>query len=254
MTPTGTSTHGGSPPRGLRGLGERCARHFVIVIILWVIGLIGVAVLDRAFGGQYADNFTLSGTQSAQGADVLAKDAPSSGGQSAQVVLHDSKSLTDFSSQINQVVGSLDKLPHVITAVNPLPSSQGGTSTALSKNEQIGYITVRFDTNPSSLGPSYVDKVDTAVAPLRAAGVQVEYGGSLGELARPKGNDLRSEGIGFTVAIIVLLIGFGSVAGAVLPLITALLSVIVGLGCLGLLAGAFTFATVSPTLATMIGL
>jgi RND superfamily putative drug exporter len=90
--------------------------------------------------------------------------------------------------------------------------------------------------------------------PLRSAGVEVEYGGPLGELARPQPDDRTSEAIGFGVAIVVLLIGFGSVLAALLPLVTALISVVCGLACLGLLAGAFTFATVSPTLATMIGL
>lgn len=56
------------------------------------------------------------------------------------------------------------------------------------------------------------------------------------------------------MAIVVLLVGFGSVIAAGLPLVTALISVVGGLACLGLLAAAFTFATVSPTLATMIGL
>ena len=56
------------------------------------------------------------------------------------------------------------------------------------------------------------------------------------------------------MAILVLLVGFGSVLAAGVPLLTALIGVIGGLACLGLIAAAFLFATVSPTLATMIGL
>lgn len=56
------------------------------------------------------------------------------------------------------------------------------------------------------------------------------------------------------MAIVVLLVGFGSVLAAGIPLLTALISVLGGLACLGLLAAALTFATVSPTLLTMIGL
>ncbi|CAM5689190.1 MMPL family transporter [Streptomyces californicus] len=107
---------------------------------------------------------------------------------------------------------------------------------------------------PSTFDPSYLDGVDQAVRPLRSAGVTVEYGGSLGELARPEPSDRTSEAIGFGVAIVVLLIGFGSLLAAVLPLITALVCALCGLALLGLLAAAATFATVSPTLATMIGI
>ncbi len=107
---------------------------------------------------------------------------------------------------------------------------------------------------PSTLGTDYLNGVDTAVQPLRDAGVTVEYGGTLGELARPEADDRTSEAIGFAVAIVVLVIGFGSLIAAVLPLVTALLGAVCGLALLGLVAAAFTFGTVSPTLATMIGL
>ena len=54
--------------------------------------------------------------------------------------------------------------------------------------------------------------------------------------------------------MLVLLIGFGSVAATGLPLLTAVLGLAVGLGGLGLLASRFSFAQASPTLAAMMGL
>ncbi|WP_343239486.1 MMPL family transporter [Streptomyces sp. SID7909] len=246
----------GAGQRGrLLRLGEWCARHCVVVLVLWLLALGGLHVLQSAFGGTYSDDFDLSGTQSSTGADLLRAHDPAAGGTGAQVVLHDAqKPLTDVSDQVGQVVGNLEKLPHVLSAQNPLPSSSSATSTALSKDGKTAYITVRFDVNPTSLDDSYLDQVDTAVQPLRSAGVQVEYGGPLGELARPETKDFTSEAIGFAVAVVVLLIGFGSVVAAGLPLVTALIAVIVGVSCLGLLAALTTFASVSPTLATMIGL
>jgi hypothetical protein len=56
--------------------------------------------------------------------------------------------------------------------------------------------------------------VDDAVRPLRQTGAQVEYGGPPGELARPAADDRTSELVGFAVAIVVLLVGFGSVIAA----------------------------------------
>ncbi|MGW8992740.1 MMPL family transporter [Streptomyces zhihengii] len=250
-------------PRGaLRSIGEWCARHFVVVLVLWVAAVVGAQALDRVWGGDYSDNFALPGTQSQDGLDVLQAHEPSAGGYGSQIVLHDAdKPLTDFSDQISTTVADLEKLPHVLSAQNPLPPpgtpppSSGSTDVGpLSTDGKTAYITVRFDQQPSVLGSSYLDGIDDSVEPLRSAGVTVEYGGSLGELARPEADDRTSEGIGFAVAIIVLLIGFGSVIAAVLPLVTALLAVVCGLGLLGLLAAATTFATVSPTLATMIGL
>ncbi|WP_327297186.1 MULTISPECIES: MMPL family transporter [unclassified Streptomyces] len=257
-TDTGATAAPGAGARAgrLRRLGEWCARHFVVVIVAWLVALGVLHALQGSFGGTYSDDFSLPGTQSNNGAQVLSHHDPAAGGIGAQVVLHDGKkSLTGFQSQIDQTVSSLQKLPHVLSAVNPLPASSSSPPTgALSSDGKTGYITVRFTANPTSFGTSYLHGVDSAVSPLRAAGVEVEYGGPLGELARPKATDLTSEGIGFGVAVVVLLIGFGSVIAAGVPLVTALISVIVGLSCLALLAAAFTFASVSPTLATMIGL
>ncbi|MFF3756529.1 MMPL family transporter [Streptomyces sp. NPDC002185] len=253
------------PSRGvLYRTGHWCARHFVVVIVLWLAAVAGLQVLDRTVGGEYEDDFALPGVQSAEGLDVLKAHDPAAGGYSAQVVLNDpAKPLTQDASAVNSAVAALAKLPDVIGAQNPLPppgttppALPAGTPNVgpLSTDGRTAYITVRFSVAPSTLGPDYLNGVDAAVQPLRDAGVDVEYGGSLGELARPAADDRTSEAIGFAVAIVVLLIGFGSVIGAVMPLVTALLGAVCGLALLGLMAAAFTFGTVSPTLATMIGL
>ncbi|MBN0042614.1 MMPL family transporter [Streptomyces actuosus] len=266
MAPT-TEQAGGRTARGaLRRLGEGCARHYLIVIVSWVVALVALQGLNYSFGGDYSDNFTISGTQSQEGLDVLKQHDPQAGGYSSQIVLHDAgQSLTALGTPMADTVADLQKLPHVLSVQNPL-TAPGGTSQQsqqsqqssdvgpLSSDGKTAYITVRFDVQPSTLGSDYLDGVDRAVDPLRQAGVEVEYGGPLGELARPAPNDRLSEAIGFGVAIVVLLIGFGSIIAAVLPLLSALIAVVGGLAILGLLAAAFTFATVSPTLATMIGL
>lgn len=259
------STRGeaGAGPRAgvLRRLGEWCAHHFVVVIVAWLVALVALQVVSRAVGGDYSDNFTLSDSQSQKGIEVLQRHDPQAGGYSSQIVLHDDeRELTALGSQMSSTVTALEQLPHVLSAQNPLTAagSSSGSSQPdvgpLSSDGRTAYITVRFDVQPSTLGDGYLSGVDDAVRPLREAGAQVEYGGPLGELARPAPDDRTSELIGFGVAVIVLLIGFGSVLAAVMPLLTALIAVVAGLAVLGLLAAATTFATVSPTLATMIGL
>ncbi|MEU3747386.1 MULTISPECIES: MMPL family transporter [Streptomyces] len=263
--PGGTAPGGRRSGKGLlRRTGEWSARHFVVVLVAWVLALGALVALNHAYGGEYSDNYALPGTQSQDGLDVLRAHEPAAGGYSAQVVLYDgAKPLTDVSDQISSAVASLKKLPHVLNATDPLPapgttppSPPPGTPNVgpLSTDGKTAYITVRFDVQPGTLGDDYLTGVDSAVEPLRAAGVQVEYGGSLGELARPEADDRTSEAIGFGVAIIVLIIGFGSLIAAVLPLVTALVAAVCGLAVLGLLAAVWTFATVSPTLATMIGI
>lgn len=185
-TPPATSDAAAAPARPpakglLRRTGEWCARHFVIVIVLWLAALAGLRARHHTYGGEYSDDFSLSGTQSQEGLDVLREHEPAAGGYSSQVVLHDgSEALTGVSSQISSAVTSLGKLPHVLSAQNPLPPpgttpppQPSGTMNVgpLSTDGSTAYITVRFDVQPSTLGDDYLHGVDSAVKPLRAAGV-----------------------------------------------------------------------------------
>ncbi|MFI1203269.1 MMPL family transporter [Streptomyces sp. NPDC020883] len=251
------------PEGTLRRLGEWCARHAVLVLVLWLVGLAGVQVLQRTLGGVYADDFSLPGAPSVQGREVLTAHHPAAGGYAGQVVLHADRPLTAYAGPIDRATAALAKLPAALSAQGPLPppgsrtaSPAPGTAPTgpLSADGRTGYLTVRFRDPPGRLGPDVLPGTDRAVAPLRAAGVQVEFGGALGHLARPGTDDRPGMLFGFAVATAVLLAVFGGVLAAGLPLLTALIGVVCGTGCLGLLAAAFPFAPVSPTLATLLGL
>ncbi len=137
----------------------------------------------------------------------------------------------------------------MLTVAGPLT-----TPGAVSADGTSGYATVRFADNPATFDRSYLDGVDRAVAGLRADHVSVDYGGPLGQLARPKAADGLSEAIGLVTAVVVLLFGFGSVAAAGLPLVTAVAGLAGGVAVLGLVAAAVTFGATAPTLATTMGL
>jgi RND superfamily putative drug exporter len=242
-------------PSGQRPLlfriGAACGRHPWRTIAVWLILVAGLLAGARAIDATYSNNVDLSGTQSSTGFNLLQAHDPAAAGYTGLVVMNAGPGmLSSDSSQVNSSVASLGNLPHVLSASNPL--AQG--STSLSSNGEIGYSTVQFNVQPASLGPSYVSQLDNATAAMRGAGIQVEYGGGLDQLTRPKANDLVSEGVGFAVALIVLLLIFGSVIGAILPLVTALVSVLAGISILGIFATALTFGTASPTLAAMIGI
>ena len=174
--------------------------------------------------------------------------AAAAGGGSQLVFTVAAGTLAADRATVERAVAGVRRLPDVLAVTDPLQpattSRDGGTA----------YSTVYFSVNPQSLGSGYLGSVSQAVAPARAAGVQVSYGGQLGQAARPPTRDGRSELIGVLAAVVVLVIGFGSVYAAGLPVLSAVLGVIAGLGLLGMLAAATTFATVSPTLAAMMGL
>jgi putative drug exporter of the RND superfamily len=230
-------------------LGTWAARHRRMVIAGWLVALVAVAIGNHALGGVYSDTLTIPGSTAQQGLDVLRAHDKAAGGTSGQVVfVSTSGPVSAQKTAVEQTRANLEHLPHVLAVSDPL--SQG----TVSKDGKTAYATINFDTNPQGLGESYVSKVDAAAAPARDAGLHVSYGGALGQAAAPRANDVASELIGITVALIVLLAGFGSVIAGILPLVSALIGVFTGLGLLGMTAAAISFGTSSPTLATMMGL
>ncbi|MCX4695383.1 MMPL family transporter [Streptomyces sp. NBC_01408] len=245
------NTQAAGEPGLLHRSGRWCARHAWRVVAVWALLLVGLGLADRQWGGTFADSFSLPGTSSQTGADLLKAHTATSGGTAAPIVITSDQGpvVATHRAAIDSAVGNLSRLPDVLSVADPLT-----TPGAVSPGGDIAQVTVRFSGNPAGFDPSYLAGVDSAVQPLRADGVTVEYGAPLGQLATPKSADRVSEAIGLTVAVLVLLIGFGSVAATGLPLLTAVTGLAVALGALGLLAGHVGFAQASPTLAAMMGL
>ncbi|MGO8961206.1 MAG: MMPL family transporter [Streptosporangiaceae bacterium] len=192
----------------------------------------------------------MPGTNAQQGTALLQAHRPSAGGLgSGQIVFAvTSGSLATRRAAIEQSMSDVSRLPYVLGASDPL------SALSVAKDGRIAYASVHLSVNPQSLGPSYLAMVSQAVAPAAKAGVSVNYGGQLGQAAKQKNKDVRSEEIGIAAALIILLIGFGSVYAAGLPILSALAGAFAGLSALGMLAAVTTFPTVSPTLAIMMGL
>jgi putative drug exporter of the RND superfamily len=234
----------------LYGIGLWSARHRVVVILGWLVIVAAVVIGNSALGGVYSDNFSLPGTPAQQGSDLLqAHRTGGQGGQSGYLVFTTSSgTLASHRSAIEQSMANIRKLPDVLSASDPLMPG------AVSKDGRTAYASAHFSVNPQQLGQAYVNSVTKAMSPARSSGVAVNYGGQLGAAAKTKNRDPRSEVIGILVAIIVLLLGFGSVYAAGLPILSALAGAFAGVSALGMLAAATTFPTVSPTLAIMMWL
>ena len=235
----------------LERLGGVAARRYWVFIIAWVIILGGLLAAKSAFGGEYVNNYTVSGSDSANGLNVLNSTFPQQGGYGGQIVFHATKgTVSAQQSAVNQSVSNVAKLPDVIKAVSPFASPNTG---AVSKDGTIAYASVAWNVNPDSLDSSYLDKLNNAVAPARKAGLQVEYGAGAGEIAQ-KTSDIKSEVIGLACALVLLLIMFWSLLAAAIPLVSAIFSVLSGLALLALFARLITFPTTAPTIATLLGL
>ena len=235
----------------LDSVGRWCAKRHWEVIVAWVIILGALLGLRSVFGGHFQNNYTVTGSESAQGLSVLKKEFPAQGGYAGQIVFHaPTGSVATQTNAVNTAMANVAKLPHVLNAVSPFAVPN---SPQVAKNGTTAYGNVSWNVVPPSLDTAYLHQLDNAVAPARTAGLQVEYGGGAGQIGQTT-DDKTSEIIGLSCALVLLLFMFGSVVAAVMPLLSALFSVFAGLDLVGLLAAAITFPTTAPTVATLLGL
>jgi RND superfamily putative drug exporter len=232
-------------------LGRTAARRPWVVLAVWVVVLLAVSGLRHQFGGTFDNDYTVPGSQSSTGLDLLDHKFPEKSGYTGSIVFHAKTGQVSADAQaVSTSMAAVAKLPHVVSASDPLSAKN---SSGVSKDGTIVNAPVSFDVVPASLDQSYLDSLDQAVAPARNAGLQVEYGGGAGQIAQ-QAHDQTSEIIGLVLALILLLIMFGSIVAAVLPLVAAIFSVATGLGVIGLVAATLTFPTTAPTVATLLGL
>jgi putative drug exporter of the RND superfamily len=237
----------------LYGLGRACARWRFVVLGLWVVLVVALAIVAGQAGSETTNNVSLPGAGSQSATNLLSDRFPSQAyGTNPLVVATDSGKLTDskYSKAIDSSVSNLKKTPHVTAAISPLSNAGSG---ALSKDKQIGYISVALDVGQGSITEDEAQAVLDAANPAKRAGLETAIGGYVGqELSKPDTG--ASDKIGIAAAMVILLLVFGSAVAMGLPIVTAVLGLLCGLSVVTLLSHIADVPTTAPTLATMIGL
>jgi RND superfamily putative drug exporter len=225
------------------------------VLALWLVAAIGAIAVAQLSGGKTNDDFTIPGTESQNVSDLLKAKLPAFSGGQTQVVIAASGSvtLTDASAKaaVDASMKQLAGVPQVSTVIDPytakLVSSGGGQAG------RIGIATVQWAGQPVDVKDSSLDRVKDAMAPARAAGLQVEYGGSVYPGWRVTPSELP-EVVGIIVAFLILLVTFGAFVAAGMPILGALIGVVITLMGITAVASVLTIASASTTVALMLGL
>ena len=144
----------------LERLGSFAARRYWIVIVGWLIILGGLLGARHAWGGEYVNNYTVPGSPSNSGLNVLNSSFPSQGGYAGQIVFHARHgTVARQQTAVNTATANVAKLPDVIKAGSPFGSPPSG---AVSKDGTIAYSSVSWNVNPASLEVSYLDRLNKA--------------------------------------------------------------------------------------------
>src|SRR3954449_11451020 len=192
-------------------------------------------------GGHYNHSSTLPGTQVQAAEELLARHLPSASHETADVVVR-STSPAAARDATARVIAAVSPLPHVLATPPTVRWSADGSTSLVHVEYDVG----RFELGHSTL--SALRRATTGVP-----GAQTYVGGSLArDAATPSGG--LGEAVGIGAAVVVLLVVFGSVIAALMPIATAAVAIITGLGLVKLLAGVYSFNDTAPQLATMMGL
>src|ERR1700722_6262105 len=241
-------------PGVLYRLAKVCIRRRFVVLGVWVVVAIVLVGVSHQAGETTNNNLSLPGTGSQLATDTLAGPFPTQSYGTTPIVIHTkSGKLTDskYANAIKTATSDLAKAANVESAVSPL-TSQGASQ--LSKDQMTGYISVTTSVNPGTLSTQQAqDIIDAASGPLKAAGLEVQTGGQLGQKVSTPSTE-SSELIGIIAAMFILAFTFGTLVAMALPIVTAIFALASTLAIIRILGHVVAVPTVAPTLATMIGL
>ncbi|MFC6160795.1 MMPL family transporter [Kribbella jiaozuonensis] len=229
-------------------LGRLAFRGRRFVVLIW-LGLLAAGIAGAVtLSGPTANGFSIPGTESQRAADLLNERFPQAGADAAtaRIVFQApvGQKLTD-TPQVQQTLDRIATAPQVARVLDPF------TAKAISPDGRTGYAQVTYDVPAADVTPEAKDAVDAAIEPARSSGLTVEYGG---DALQPQDGQQLTEVIGIGVAAVVLLITFGSLIAAGLPLLSAIIGVGIGATAISALSGFIDIGSGTPILALMIGL
>ena len=224
-------------------LGRATAAHPWRTVSAWLVVVVGVLALAASAGGTTQDDWDVPGADGQVGLDALRTHLPESGGASALVAIHDSDGDALARADLSRLASELEDVPHVVQVSPP----------RLSEDSDTALVTLRYDvpvTDHDVMGA--LAPLEDAVSAAGVDGLDVAYGGEVPGSAMEMSG--RGELIGVGVALVILVLTFGSVVAAGLPVAVALVGLAVGGAGVTLLAGVIDVSSTAPTVATMVGL
>ncbi len=230
-----------------------CLEHRRAVVVSWIVVAAVATVLAQAAGRHYATNFTLPGTESQRALDLLKRDFKARSGDIDTVVFQTSRGSVyapAVRGAMDSLTASLARMPHVRAAVSPY-SPRGAFQ--VSRDKRTAFISLYYDKPPNQLAASTGQPVLNAVHAVHVAGLRVAAGGQV--IGNAEGFSVGpATAVGSFAALIILLITFGSLLAAGMPLITAAFGLVSGVAIIGLLTHVTAMPQPTTELALMIGL
>ena len=220
------------------------------VLLAWVAAFAAATGLAAAFAGDFAADYSAPGSDSRQARDLMAERFPAQAGDTIDVVVQAEGGVTtaDVRSDVTDLLADLETMPHVASVDDPYAAPG-----AISADGQtlVAHLTLDL-TNPVDMPIEDTEELLAAADGADRPGLEVSLGGQSIQMAEQ--GEIGSETIGLAAAAVILLLTFGSVVAAGLPIVTAVAGLAVSGTLTGLVAAVIDVPDWSTSLATMMGI
>lgn len=232
-------------------LGHWSVRHSKRVLVGGLGFLLVIAILTLGMGPAFNNNLSIPGLKSAEAIELLNQEfggEQETGGQARLVIeVPEQEILSSADSQalIERFIQEIKEDPEVKAVANPYENH------AISADQRIAYMDVTYQAPASEVEDESREHITAVAEAMRHEGWQAELTGAAYSQMKIMG---PSEVVGVLIAFLVLSILFSSFLLGVMPIVTAVIGL--GIGLLGVILGSnlFDIPSTSMALAAMLGL
>jgi len=242
--PATPSTHVGPLGRLARITFRRRGR----TILAWLGALVVAVLLSMSLGGDFTADYSAPGSDSKEAQTLLEDRFPSQAGDTVDVVVRADGGVAGQEEAVQDLLAELGTVAHVVAVSDPFQDPAG-----ISQDGTTLVAHVRLDVeNPVDMPIADSEQMLEIADAASTDGFQVGLGGQ--SIVQAEQGEIGSEGIGLAAAAIILLITFGSVVAAGLPIMVAVAGLAVSSTLTTVVISFVDAPDWSTSLATMMGI
>ncbi|MET0590665.1 MAG: MMPL family transporter [Naasia sp.] len=223
------------------------------VIAAWVLILAALGTGALSLGGSLKNSYAIPGTESQQAIDKLEAVFPQTAGATVQIVLQapegDDIAVGAPRDAVEATVSAVADVDGVESAVDPFSEY---AVNAVSDDGRVAIVQVTLAAQSQDVSTGTLDAIQQTATIGEDAGLTVAYAGQVFQDVNVGLTVIELFGVLF--AAVVLIITFGSLLAAGMPLLIALAGVGIALSVTLIVAAFTAVSTTAPLLALMIGL
>ena len=242
--PATPSTHVGPLGRLARITFRRRGR----TVLAWLGVLVVAVLLSMSLGGDFTADYSAPGSDSKEAQTLLEDRFPSQAGDTVDVVVRADGGVVGQEEAVQDLLAELGTVAHVVAVSDPFQDPAG-----ISQDGTTLVAHVRLDVeNPVDMPIADSEQMLEIADAASTDGFQVGLGGQ--SIVQAEQGEIGSEGIGLAAAAIILLITFGSVVAAGLPIMVAVAGLAVSSTLTTVVISFVDAPDWSTSLATMMGI